>query len=199
MNIMSKSWPLAVALFLGSSASHAAIGLGFGEVVLSGDSVEIPVVISGLGNGAAPSLATFDLNLLFDASHLSYSSASFGDPTLGDQLDATGAGDNPIFADTTASGVLNLYELSFDDAAALNSFQADSFTLALIHFSALSAGSSPLTISVNSLGDADGEPLTANLSPTTVVTTVPIPAAFWLMASGLGVLANIRLRANSRS
>ncbi|CAA9889722.1 PEP-CTERM-sorting domain protein (fragment) [Candidatus Methylobacter favarea] len=80
----------------------------------------------------------------------------------------------------------------------MNTLQAGSFTLATLSFNALSAGVSPLTISLNAIGDANGdslsiEPVTAG--PVTVEAnadgSVPEPAT-WLLVS-LGVLAMNRL------
>lgn len=198
MKKIFRPWLCALALALISNLSQAAIGLGFGTPQQTGSDVSVDVVISGLGDGIGPSVSSFDLDILFDASYLDYASTSFGDPLLGDQLDVTAAGGNPTIAETTASGVLNLYELSFDDAAALNSLQASSFTLAVVHFSVLQAGSSTLSLSLNALADADGEPLSASLSPVTV-NAVPLPAAFWLMASGFAMLARFGLTTRNRS
>jgi hypothetical protein len=50
------------------------------------------IFISGLGDGTAPSLSTFDLDISFDPTILAFSTAVFGDPILGDQLDIWGLG-----------------------------------------------------------------------------------------------------------
>lgn len=161
------------------------------QTVTAGSSVDVALVISGLGSGAAPSLGTFDLDLSFNSSILSFTGAVFGDPGLGDQLDVLGLGS--IFAATPGAGSVNLFELSFDAAADLDALQADSFTLATLSFSALSAGTSPLGITLNALGDANGDPLTADLADGSInvnannnAGSVPEPAT-WLLL-GLGAL-----------
>lgn len=158
-----------------------------------GNAVEIEVVISGLGDVSAPSLSTFDLDVNFDPSILAFSSATFGDPILGDQLDLLGFGS---LTDVTAgAGTVNLFELSFDLPSDLDSLQPDSFTLATLNFNAIGVGSSPLAIStVNALGDANGLPLLieavsgANVEVTPSTATVPEPSLSLLsLFSALGV------------
>jgi hypothetical protein len=155
------------------------------QTVTAGSSLDVALVISGLGSGAAPSLGTFDLDLSFNSSILGFTGAVFGDPGLGDQLDLSGLGSLSIA--TPGAGSVNLFELSFDAAADLDALQADSFTLATLSFSALSAGTSPLGITLNALGDANGDPLTADLAGGSIsVGSVPEPAT-WLLL-GLGAL-----------
>jgi len=177
-----------ICLLLVTNVANANISLGFGEPIQTGSTVNIDVTISGLGIDEAPSLATYDLDIIFDSSHLSFSSAVFGDFGLGNQLDLFGFGENP--ADASINGItghLNIYEVSFDDALDLNDLQADSFTLATLTFDALKSDNTQLSFLVNDLGDADENLLSASLT-TGTVSTVPVPAAFWLMASGLGLL-----------
>jgi len=172
-----------IFLLLVSNVANASISLGFGESIQTGGTVSIDVTISGLGIDQAPSLATYDLDIIFDSSHLSFSSATFGN-----QLDLFDYGDNftDAYIDET-TGDLNIYELSLDDPADLNDYQADSFTLATLTFDILKSDTTQLSIFVNDLGDTNDNLLSASLT-TGTVSTVPVPAAFWLMASGLGLL-----------
>jgi hypothetical protein len=157
----------------------------------AGSSVDVALVISGLGAGAAPSLGVFDLDIGYNPAILNFSSVIFGDPILGDQLDLSGLGSLNSF--TPGTGSVNLFELSLDAATDLNALQADSFTLATLTFSELSAGVSPLNMSLNAIGDANGDPLTVDsvgasvtVNPNTNPGSVPEPAA-WILI-GLGVL-----------
>src|ERR1039458_750954 len=68
------------------------------QSVALGSPVNVSLQITGLGNEAAPSLGTFDVNLNFDPTILSFNSAVFGDPILGDQLDPTGLGNTISFS-----------------------------------------------------------------------------------------------------
>ena len=70
-----------------------------------------------MGSNIAPSLGTFDLDLSFNNSILSLDSVAFGD-----QLDILGLGSLQIA--TPGTGIVNLYELSFDSVDDLNNLQA---------------------------------------------------------------------------
>jgi len=177
-----------ICLLLITNVANASISLGFGESIQTGSKVDVDVTISGLSSGIASSISTYDLDIIFDSSHLSFSSAVFGDSILGNQLDLFYFGENPTdaYVDGT-TGNLNIYEVSFDETIDLNELQADSFTLATLTFDVLKSGNTQLSFLVNDLGDAEGNFLTASLT-TGTVSTVPVPAAFWLMASGLGLL-----------
>ena len=136
----------ALALCVALPASATTINFSpSSQSVNVGTTTTVDLVISGLGGGAAPSLGTFDLDIGFDSSILSFSSATFGN-----QLDLFGLGD--INSVTPGVGTINLFELSLESAADLDSLQAGAFTLATLSFTALSNGSSPLSISVNALG-----------------------------------------------
>ncbi|WP_157198029.1 cohesin domain-containing protein [Methylomonas sp. DH-1] len=171
-------------MLLVASSAQAGIELGFGLAAQSGSRVEVPIVVSGLVDVSAPSLAAYDLDIGSDSRRLAFSSVSFGN-----QLDVFGLGINPAAAESVGPvpGLLNLYELSLDSGNDLDAFQADSFTLATLAFNVLQPGSSDLTMVANALSDAHGESLPGvSVQTSATVTTVPIPPAAWLMLSGLG-------------
>jgi len=188
LKIIQKYKLIGIAfLLLSTCVANASISLGFGTPVQTGAVIDIDVTISGLGIDAAPSIASYDLDIIFDSSHLSFSSATLGDSGLGNQLDLFGLGINDSAITLSGAGVLNIYEISLDDAVDLNNFQPDSFALATLTFDVLKADSTQLSFFVNDLGDADNNFLSATLT-TGTVSTVPLPTAFWFMASGLGLL-----------
>lgn len=158
------------------------------QTVTAGTSTSAALVISGLGDGAAPSLGVFDIDLTFDPSILSFSGATFGDPVLGDQLDLFALGS--ITSVTSGVGTVNLFELSLDSVSDLDSLQAGSFTLAVLSFDAIGGGISGLGISINALGDSLGDPLGAETQAGSITVQAPIPepSSLLLMIPGLFVL-----------
>lgn len=175
---------LALALSFGSLSTYA-ISLDVipsTQGVSLGRSVSIELAISGLGDLSAPSLGVFDLDVLFDETILDFNAVDFGDPVLGDQLAL-------VFPSLEQSslvgpGQLNLFELSFDLPEDLDLLQMGTFKLAKVTFDALDFGKSPIDISVNTLGDAFGAPLTpVDVRGGTV--RVPEPTTLTLLFVGL--------------
>jgi hypothetical protein len=173
---------------------HASIILSVSpasQSVTLGSPVSFDVNISGLGNGTA--LGTYDINLGFDPTLLSYSSIVFGN-----QVDISGLGD--IQSVTPGTGTVDVFELSLDSPSDLNSLQASSFTLATLTFDTLATGTnSPLTLSVNALGDAVGNSINANLENGSVtinglVTSVPEPSMIFSMVAGLFLIGGAKSR-----
>jgi hypothetical protein len=178
-------------LYAGSSQASTFVNPGFSLTMVSisditqiGNSVNVQIGVSGLGGNLAPSLGAYDLDLSFDPSHLAFTGAEFGDALLGNQLDLFNFGGNLSGADLTDPGTVNFYEVSFDSVTDLNDLQVNSFTLATLSFDVLDFGTSDLTLSVNAFGDAEGNDLPVTTLSTSV-TTVPLPSAIFLMASGL--------------
>lgn len=152
------------------------------ETVDAGSPITLDLKISVLGGGTA--LGTFDLNVGFNPSILSFASASYGDPVLGDELNLEGFG--TISQTTPGPSAVEVFELSLDSPGALASQQPGGFTLATLTFQSLAAGTSPLDLSVNALGDQNGAPVSASLqNATVVVTPVPLPATIWSLLSGI--------------
>ena len=179
------------ALWLLAALPSQAITISFDPAAQSttvGSAVDVALVISGLTDGAAPSLSTFDLDVSFDPAILGFSSAAFGDPVLGDQLDIFGLGSLTIA--TLGVGTVNLFELSFDSPSDLDALQAGSFTLATLTFDGLSIGTSTLGISINALGDSLGDPLSASIQSGSITSqgTSQIPEPSSLLLLGVAAL-----------
>lgn len=161
--------------------------------------VNVALSVSGLGDSSAPSLGTYDITLAFDPSMLGFISASYGDPSLGDQLDLSGFG---TFSSTSlTSGAVELFELSFDSPSTLDTQQAGAFTLADLTFNALAPGVSSLDLTANAVGDSYGNALTVQLADSQLTVsgagpgTIPAPGTEFLLGAGLLAL---RFRRRSR-
>ena len=189
MNEKILSFISIVLCFIFTTPSHANAILTITpntQSVSAGSPVFFAVNISGLGSGIA--LGAYVLDIGFDSTLLSFSQAAFGDPVLGDQLDLLHTGLNAPTA-TSSQGNINLIEFSLDDPTTLITQQASNFTLAVLSFTSLSQGTSPITLSVNSLTDAnatDIESSTLNGSVTinSTLNTISEPEAILLLISG---------------
>jgi len=191
------------AAALGVSAAHATAVLSIGSATATqGDTKTVSLDISSLGGGSA--LGTFDISVGFDPAILGFLSASYGDPSLGDQLDLEGFG--TLTSTTSGAGTADLFELSLDTSDALTSSQASSFTLATLNFKGLAAGVSPLMLSVNALGDQNGSTLSVSVQNGSVAissasppVSVPEPSSLLLCMTGLVVLLMRRVRRITRA
>jgi hypothetical protein len=193
---MKQLYTLWVSLILLLSVNTYAITIDLvpeQPAINTGNLLSIAVNISGLNENTAPSLGVFDLDVYFDNSLFSFNSLRWGDSIKGNQLDLNGFGS--LQADTIGAGIINLFELSFDDIDSLNNVQADEFTLFTLAFDAVALGIGNFSIEINQLGDAEGKLLVVqNVNSTQVAVnsvTVPEPSSFLLL---LGLLAIVALR-----
>lgn len=178
-----------IAVLSGSMAGAASISvLPSASSVVEGSSIAVDLTIEGLGAGAAPSVGVFDIEVSFDPTIV-----GLGSVTYGDQLDLAGFGS--IQATTEiAPGRSNLFELSLDPAALLDSSQAGSFVLATIVFDALTLGTTEIDLDVNVLGDSRGAPIAyTTTSGTLTVEAIPEPGAALLFGLGSALFA-VRLK-----
>lgn len=178
----------ALSVVLLSTAAHAA-QLDLSSASISqGGTATIDLGISGLGNGTA--LGVFDITVDFNPAVVSFGSATFGDPSLGDQLDLEGFG--TLQSTTSGSGSAELFELSFDSNSALTSLQATNFTLATLTFTGIAHGTSDLSLSVNALGDQDGNAIAPDLGSGSITvgstTSVSEPGTWALLIAGMSAL-----------
>lgn len=151
-----------------------------------GQSVLVDVDISDLVDGAAPSLGAFDIDLHFDPAVLTLTQLTFGDG-----LNVLGLGGNPQEV-TEGTGVVNAFELSLDASDDLNTLQSGAFTLFTLTFQAISAGTAELSLTLNSLANAEAFEIAATSAGSSIeVAPVPLPAAVWMLLSGLVGLARV--------
>jgi hypothetical protein len=154
--------------------------------------VAVDVQISGLGLNTAPSLGTYDITIDIP-SIFTFDNVAFGDPSLGDEL-----GPSVFTQDTLGSNSIDLLEVSFESVAALNAQQPDTFTLAVLNFTANSAGSGNFSVGSATLGDASAAQLSYNVSNATIgvssASTVPEPSALLPLCGLLALIGLMRKR-----
>ena len=191
-SILRTTFIGALAVAMPAFADPALSLVPSTQNVSVGNSFSVDLRIDGLGDGVAPSVGTYDLNVSFDSMLVSFDTATYGTG-----LDVWGLGS--LQATTPGSGSVNLFELSFDTPEDLNLYQPAGFKLATLTFQALSGGTSPLSLSLNAFGDADGVSLPATLQNSSVtVTAVPEPETYVMMLAGLAVLSAVARRRSSR-
>ena len=183
---MRKSSVLALVICLLPLCSFADIMVAAHDVVVGGpgNTGNVFLTVSGLGNFVSPHLGAFDLELTFDPSIIALNQVNFLD-----QL-----GDPPLGAVEGAS-MLNATTVELFEVSLLPdlSFQPDHFSLAYLTFTALAQGTSPLDVSLVALGDENGNPLSATVQNASF-QVMPEPASLLLLGSCLGALTGAFLR-----
>lgn len=148
-----------------------------------GDIITADLKISGLQN---EDLGLFNLNLSYDDSILSYDSYTLG-TGLGNGVMDISLADNFLTA-----GIINLAGYVADTSP-----QDDEVILATLNFIGTGAGISELSIVDSIMYSDSGSPLSLYASPNPGFVNVnhaPVPAAAWLLGSGLLGLVGIRSR-----
>jgi hypothetical protein len=141
------------------------------EAVTAGQTVNVDVRISGLGN--PPSVGAFDLGIGFNPTLLGPAviPAIFG-PFLGDPSIPTA-----LTAFTLFPGAVEFAEVSLLAASELDSLQAmegGSFTLGTLSFTALNSGTASFALSAGVVDDAFGNKLFAVPEPSAATVLGPV-------------------------
>ncbi len=195
MKQLRKFW-ISLALLFTVDAHAINIDLVADNTsVTAGSLVSVAVNISGLNDMSAPALGVYDLDVIFDNSLFAFNNLIWGDSSKGNQLDLNGFGS--LQASNLSAGLINLFELSFDDIASLNNGQAGEFTLFTLVFNAVAIGSGNFSLGANLLGDAEGAYLSVDTIANTQVSvtgvTVPEPSS-WLLLPGFLAIFALRMR-----
>lgn len=190
---MFRQLCLLASLCIGTCSSALAATVSLvpsTSAVEVGATVALELRVSDVGSNG---LGTFDLDVLFDPALVTLSGVTYGSG-----LDVLGLG-SLQFATASADAV-NLFELSLDSAAELLALQLDSFVLATLNFVGVTPGSAVFALSLNALGDAYGDSLSASLVDAAVTilapspSTVSEPAPYALLSAALAALALSRRR-----
>ncbi|GAB4264275.1 MAG: hypothetical protein Kow0092_15810 [Deferrisomatales bacterium] len=173
----------------GGPARGATLSLrGPEQPVPLGAEFGVDLVVSGLGEGAAPSLGAFEAQVAFPETSLQFVGYALGEALGLVPEDALDGSAGPI-----GGGVLDLAESSLLPEAALTALQPGSFALATLTFRGLEAGDAQVAVRpVGALlvdaGGGLGE-VAADLGPPATIAVTPLPGAGWLLAGGLGAVA----------
>ncbi|MGD9164918.1 MAG: cohesin domain-containing protein [Chromatiales bacterium] len=166
-----------------------------------GSTTSMELNISDLGDYSAPSLGAFLTEIVFDDSVLSFESVTYGA--------LLGSAEPSLFETdiitTVMPGSVSLDEFSFLSDFELDSLQPSSFTLATLSFTATAAGTSLFDFGLIDLSDAIGFSIldptleTASITVTPEHHTVPEPATYILMLSGLVGIMGLKCRRHKGS
>lgn len=189
---------LLVGFFILMGASPArAVMIDFVSnniTVEFGSSFNVDVVVSGLHeNDPAQIVSAYDLYISYDPSIIDAAAVLFGsnlnggDPAKSDQGYSN-----------SATGELNIWELSHLGDLSLDAMQPDTFTLATISFDTVAEGTSSLEFidhpffGFQDIKGLDAVPLQVEIGAGSVLVgpaaVVPEPGSLWLLLPGLLLL-----------
>jgi hypothetical protein len=165
---------ILAVLILGSwrLSSGATINLSIAPSsasVVTGQTVNFDLLITGHTPGVAPSVGAFDLTVGFNQALLSPTSVAFG-TFLG----------NPVLLEALTSSVItsssvNVAEVSLLSPTALDALQPATFSLATLTFSAKASGTAALVFTGGVVDDAFGVKLAEIPEPRTLlVVALPV-------------------------
>jgi hypothetical protein len=170
------------------------------QTINVGDPAVMDLIVGGLGDFAAPSLAAFDFDLSYDPSVLTAVSLTFGN------LLNLGVLGSVQFSDLSSAGSIHLNEVSLESAFDLNNAQPATFTLATLSFTGATAGFGAIDFTFASLADEVGNVINEVALNSGSIEVVDGPSgvsdgvsSLPLLALGLASIWAMRLRAHAES
>lgn len=148
------------------------------------DAVSVDIIVSGLESGGLDEIvSSFDLDITYDASIVSFTSVTFG-PELGFSFQS----------DSNLPGLIDFAEISLESDAFLQATQGDSVNLGTLSFNAISLGTTSLDFvfdPFNLLTGLNADALRLDSFDAGSITVrdsvVPVPSTLILL--GIGILA----------
>lgn len=202
-----RRWLLAAAAglwILAAGDAARAVTISLAEVaptpspILPESSIFVELQFSGLVEGDAPSLTSFEIDVAFDDALLDFVDLAW-DPLLGQTctLETFDSSCDTLAEFSSSTGLVELGASSLLDPATINANQPASGVLATIQLQAAAVGTSALTLPQVVLGGTitgtqEGT-LSATASGLTLVVT-PEPGTLGLLLLGLAALRSSRLR-----
>ena len=188
LSVMTAASAYPAMLSLGASAPQVGVG----------QTTEIELLVSGLGDGVAPSLGAWIIDITYDSAVFSIGDT---DVTFGTSL---GDPDLDTFAsvDASTAGIVLLDQTSFLLPADLVALQSSSFTLATLRFTGLAPGTGVFGFSFTDLADenvpSNAIALDGTLGTTMAVVSSEIPEPATVTLLGLSLLGMAVVRRKRR-
>lgn len=188
---------LAGLLVAGSAGAVTIELVPSAPTAVAGTPFTVDVVVSGLGDFAAPAVGSFDIEVTYDPAVALATGVAFG-PFLGDTM-----GGEAVTGTTLVPGSAMTFELSLLTPAQLVALQPGSFLLFTVSFDALIPGTTTFSTGMLLIGDEAGAPLPIDqviegsisvLSPVALEIPTLSTWALLLLIGALAAGAVLRLR-----
>lgn len=175
-----------ITLLAAVNANAAVVDIIPGsDIVQVGTDVNLEFRISGLGDGEAPSLRSFEVTIRKDPNVLELVGLSVEDPVLGNQL---ALGGNAFYVGLPSTPGPDFFDGLSGNAVGnlslLESLQAPSFVFLTLQYTATGVGDADFSVIRANFEDIAGNPIAAEFNVGTL-RVVPLPPSLFLFAMAL--------------